>query len=157
MFTGAIASSYYGLPRTTMDVDIIVTASNKYRKHLVKALREIGLVVSEEDFERALSTGYNIVSMDDSLSPFTVDLILLEGSMDRIPCTLFGKPTFLQTSENLVRAKLRMIKATIDPERSAKDKEDVRAILRYSSLDMGRVRDYALMDNTSEILDSLLI
>lgn len=140
-----------------MDVDIIVTASNKYRKHLVKALREIGLVVSEEDFERALSTGYNIVSMDDSLSPFTVDLILLEGPMDRIPCTLFGEPTFLQTSENLVRAKLRMIKATIDPEKSAKDKEDVRAILRYSSLDMGRVRDYALMDNTSEILDSLLI
>jgi hypothetical protein len=157
MFTGAIASSYYGLPRTTMDIDIIVTASNTYRKRLTEALREIGLVVSEMDFERALKSGYNIVSMDDSLSPFTVDLILWEGSLDRIPCTLFGEPTFLQTSENLVRAKLRMIKATIDPDKYAKDKEDVRAILRYSSLDMGRVRGYALMDGTVEILDSLLM
>jgi hypothetical protein len=81
MFTGAIASSYYGLPRTTMDVDIIVTTSNTDRGHLVEALREAGLVVSEEDFEKALDSGYNIVSMDDSYSPFTVDLTLLEGHL----------------------------------------------------------------------------
>jgi hypothetical protein len=55
-----------------------------------------------------------------------------------------------------VRAKLRMIKATLDPEKSAKDKDDVRAILRYTSVDIGRVHDYALMDGTVEVLDSLL-
>ena len=63
----------------------------------------------------------------------------------------------MQTSENLVRAKLRMIKATLDPEKSAKDKEDVRAILRYSSMNMTQVRNYALIDGTVEVLDSLLI
>lgn len=157
MFTGAIASSYYGMPRTTMDVDIIVAASNEGKESIVEGLREIGLVVSVEDFERALDSGYNVVSIDDSKSPFTVDFILLEGSLDRIPCTLFGEPTFLQTSENLVRAKLRMIKATLDPEKSAKDKEDVRAILRYSSMNMTQVRNYALIDGTVEVLDSLLI
>lgn len=157
MFTGAIASSYYGMPRTTMDVDIIVAASNEGKESIVEGLREIGLVVSVEDFERALDSGYNVVSIDDSKSPFTVDFILLEGSLDRISCTLFGEPTFLQTSENLVRAKLRMIKATLDPEKSAKDKEDVRAILRYSSMNMTQVRNYALIDGTVEVLDSLLI
>ena len=154
MFTGAIASSYYGLPRTTMDV--IVTASCIDQEIIVEALGEAGLVVSSMDFKRALESGYNIVSIDDARSPFTVDLILLEGSFERVACTLFGEPTFLQTSEGLVRAKLRMIMATLDPEKSFKDKEDVRAIPRYSSLDLGRVRGYALVDGTVEILDSLV-
>jgi len=157
MFTGAIASSYYGMPRTTMDVDIIITVSKLNQRVLVSALRGIGLVLSDHDFDMVRDSGYNIVSVNDSYSPFTVDFIILDGSLDKISCTLFGEPTFLQTSENLVRAKLRMIKATLDLEKSAKDREDVRAILKYSILDMGRIRQYALIDGTKDILDSLLV
>ena len=156
MFTGAIASSYYGVPRTTMDVDIIVTISEIDQTVLVSALKEIGLVVSVQDFKNAKDSGYNIVSVPDQHTPFNVDFILLEEPNEKIPCTLFGEPTYLQTAENLVRAKLRMIKATLDPEKSAKDKQDVRAIIRYSGLDMNRVRDYAMKDGTSDILNSLI-
>ena len=155
MFTGALASSYYGMPRTTMDVDIILTVSETELAHLVSVLREIDLVVSVQDFRKAQGSGYNVVSVEDKLSPFSVDFILIQGSLDKIACTLFGEPTFLQTSESLVRAKLRMIKATIDQEKSAKDKEDVRAIIRYSKVKLGRVRDYAEIDGTLEILKSL--
>ena len=155
MFTGAIASSYYGVPRTTMDVDIIVTISEMDQNVLVSVLKEIGLVVSVQDFKNAHDSGYNIVSVEDQHTPFTVDFILLEEPTEKIACTLFGEPTYLQPSENLVRAKLRMIKAILDPEKSVKDKQDVRAIIRYSGLDMGRVRDYALTDGTVDVLNSL--
>lgn len=156
MFTGAIASSYYGVPRTTMDVDIIVTVSEMDHNVLVSALREIRLNVSVPDFQNALESGYKIVSADDQLTPFTVDFILLDSSLEKIPCTLFDEPTFLQTAENLVRSKLRMIKSTFDREKSAKDREDVRAIIRYSGLNMSRVREYAARDNTLDVLESLI-
>lgn len=156
MFTGAIASSYYGVPRTTMDVDIIVTVSEMDHNVLVSALREIRLNVSVPDFQNALESGYKIVSADDQLTPFTVDFILLDSSLEKIPCTLFDEPTFLQTAENLVRSKLRMIKSTFDREKSAKDRADVRAIIRYSGLNMSRVRDYAARDNTLDVLESLI-
>jgi len=29
MFTGALAASYYGMPRTTMDIDVVVKVSRK--------------------------------------------------------------------------------------------------------------------------------
>jgi len=96
MFTGAIASSYYGMPRTTMDVDLVLAISRLEMTYLVEALREIGLVVSTGDFEKALETGYNIVSFDDSLSPYSVDFILLEGTLERVSCTLFGESTYMQ-------------------------------------------------------------
>ncbi len=156
MFTGAIASSYYGVPRTTMDVDIIVTVSEMDHNVLVSALREIRLNVSVPDFQNALESGYKIVSADDQLTPFTVDFILLDSSLEKIPCTLFDEPTYLQRSENLVRSKLRMIKSTLDREKSAKDRADVRAIIRYSGLNMSRVRDYAARDNTLDVLESLI-
>lgn len=156
MFTGAIASSYYGMPRTTMDVDIIVTVSEMNHDILVSALREIRLNISIHDFQNALESGYKIVSVDDQLTPFTVDFILLDSSLEKIPCTLFDEPTFLQRPENLVRSKLRMIKSTFDREKSAKDREDVRAIIRYSGLNMSRVRDYAARDNTVDVLESLI-
>ncbi len=155
MFTGALASSYYGKPRTTMDVDIILTVPETELDHLVSVLGEIDLVVSVQDFRKAQGSGYNVVSVEDKLSPFSVDFILLQGSLEKIACTLFGEPTFLQTSESLVRAKLRMIKATIDPEKSAKDKADVRAIIMYSNMNLERVRYYAEIDGTLKIFNSL--
>ena len=57
-----------------MDVDLGLAISRLEMTYLVEALREIGLVVSTGDFEKALETGYNIVSLDDSLSPYSVDL-----------------------------------------------------------------------------------
>jgi hypothetical protein len=95
MFTGALASSYYGVPRNTMDVDIILTVSETELDHLVSVLGEIDLVVSVQDFRKAQGSGGNVVLAEDLLSPFYVDFILLQGSLDKITCTLFGEPTFL--------------------------------------------------------------
>jgi len=37
MFTVAIAASYYGTPRTTIDIDLIVTIKNTDVNNLTKA------------------------------------------------------------------------------------------------------------------------
>jgi hypothetical protein len=80
-----------------MEVDLVLAISRLEMTHLVEALREIGLVVSMGDFEKALVTRYNIVSFDDSLSPYSVDFILLKGPLERVSCNLFGESTHMQT------------------------------------------------------------
>jgi len=55
MFTGALAASYYGVPRTTMDVDVVVKATQEEaRSNLVSALKQAGLLVDEERIDAAI-------------------------------------------------------------------------------------------------------
>lgn len=46
MFTGALAVSYYGSPRTTMDIDIVVKVTQEYIQTLVTLLRKAGMHAS---------------------------------------------------------------------------------------------------------------
>jgi hypothetical protein len=53
-FTGALAASFYGVPRTTADVDVIVAAASKTAKtRLGSALRLAGLQVDEKRIDDA--------------------------------------------------------------------------------------------------------
>jgi hypothetical protein len=152
-FTGALAASFYGVPRTTADVDIIVAVSAKDAKtKLVSALRLAGLQVDEKRIDDALTSGYNIATFRCKTSPYTVDVIL-SHSVRKRPGTIAGLPTYLQPAEDLVLAKLRMIKATIPRER-AKDEEDVRAILRFTDVDKAAIEKQAMKEGTLEIWKS---
>jgi hypothetical protein len=55
----------------------------------------------------------------------------------------------------LVLAKLRMIRATMPPERAAKDEEDVRAVLAFTTIDLAAVKKQAKQDGTLQILERL--
>ncbi len=156
MFTGALAASYYGTPRTTMDIDIIVSLRGAGQGKLVHALRETRLQVDEQRLRDALETGYNIATLQDTLSPYTVDLILTGERLEKRPCTLLGQPTYVQTPESLILAKLRMIRATIDPAKTAKDKDDVKSILEYTQIDTEKVKQKAEEENTLQILQTIL-
>ena len=50
---------------------------------------------------------------------------------------------------------VRMIKATLPPERSAKDKEDVKAVLAFAKVNVTAVKKQAKRDNTLEIFEAL--
>jgi hypothetical protein len=69
-----------------------------------------------------------------------------------------GLRTFFQTPEDLVLvlAKLRMIRATVPKERALKDVEDVKAILRFSRVDLDVVKERARMENTLSILEDIM-
>ncbi len=155
-FTGAVAASFYGVPRTTGDVDVIVAIAKEanMKEKLVSALRRAGLDVDERRVDAALSSGYNIATFNDKASPFCVDVILA-GAVRKRAGTIGGVGTFFQAPEDLVLAKLRMIKATLPRERAAKDEEDVKAILAFTRVDMDAVRKQAKRDKTLAILEGL--
>jgi len=69
MFTGALAASYYGTPRTTTDVDIVVKVSrDDLQTKLVPALKKAGLQVDEKRIDAAFKSGLKTVTFRDSAS-----------------------------------------------------------------------------------------
>jgi len=157
MFTGALAVSYYGRARTTVDVDVVVAVVDKgWRTKLVSALERAGLVVDEERIDAALMSGYRIVTFEDSKSPLTVDVILSDVKLVRRAGSILGLATFYQTPEDLILAKLRMIKATVPRERALKDEDDVKAILKFTRVNMDLLERRARENNTLSILEEII-
>jgi len=157
MFTGALAVSYYGRARTTVDVDVVVAVVGRgWRSRLVSGLKGAGLVVDEERIDAALRSGYRIVTFEDGKSPLTVDVILSDVKLVRRAGSILGLATFYQTPEDLILAKLRMVKATVPRERALKDEDDVKAILKFTRVDMDLLERRARESNTLSILEGII-
>jgi hypothetical protein len=157
MFTGALAVSYYGRARTTVDVDIVVAViGGDWRERLTSALHRAGLIVEEKRLNDAVKSGYNIVTFMDRKSPLTVDIILSKEKLTKKRGTVLGLPTYYQTPENLILAKLRMIRATVPRERALKDVDDVRAVLKFTRVDLEAVRRKAEKEGTLKILENIM-
>ncbi len=158
MFTGALAASYYGTPRTTMDADIVIRISSKdeTRSKLVSALNEAGVQVEGRKIDKAIESGFKIATFRDSRSPFTLDTILSGKKLEKRSGTILGLSTFYQTPEGLILAKLNMIKATIPRERAFKDEEDVKAVLKFTKVDINAVKRKANRNNTLSLLEDIL-
>ena len=73
MFTGAIAASYYGTPRTTMDVDIIIHITEQNTSYLYQTFQNAGILAENKKIDNALKTGYNIATLKDTRTPYTLD------------------------------------------------------------------------------------
>lgn len=63
--------------------------------------------------------------------------------------------TFLQKPEELILAKLRMIKATVPRNRAIKDVEDIKGILKFTEVDLNEVKAEAKKDKT-KVLEEIL-
>lgn len=157
MFTGALAASFYGVPRTTTDVDVVVeVADGGVKEKLAEALRTAGLVVEGKEIDKALRSGYRIATFKDSKTAYRVDIILSDRKLKKRAGTVAGLATFYQAPEDLVLAKLRMIKATVPKERVAKDEEDIRAILRFANVNIEEVKRVAEKNSMLSIFEALI-
>ena len=155
--TGAIAASYYGAPRTTIDFDIVAYASAENVRRLIRALRRARIEIDEESLKQATQPDiYNIVRCRDPLSAYAVDVIFQRRRFTKIPGRTLGFKSNYQSPEDLVRMKLRMIRATIPPERAAKDVDDVLAILRNTKVDLRRIWAHSRRDKTVPVLRFIL-
>jgi len=157
MFTGALAASYYGTPRTTMDIDIVVKVAREEMQTLVALLRKAGMQVNKRKINEAFDSGFRIITLKDMRTPFTLDIILSDKKLEKKPGTILGLPTFYQTPEGLILSKLRMIKATVPEERALKDKDDVTAILKYAEVNIKALKRRARKESTFSILKELMI
>jgi hypothetical protein len=65
-------------------------------------------------------------------------------------------PTFYQKPEDLVLTKLRMIRATVPRERALKDVDDVRAVLKFTRVDLEAVKRKAEKEGALQILENII-
>lgn len=156
-FTGALAVSFYGSPRTTSDVDVMIAIGANAVKvqEIISVLKCVELEVDEGRIEKAIKSSYNIATFRDKSSPYSVDFILSEKRLDKRPGKVAGLDTFLQQPEGLILAKLRMIKTTFPRERAQKDEDDIRTILRFTEVNFKEVKERAKKESTLDILDRM--
>lgn len=157
-FTGALAASFYGVPRTTSDVDVMVAVAGvaDVKAKVAGALRRAGLEVDERKIDVALESGYNLASFKCKTSPYTVDVIFSAERLEKQAGAIAGLKTFFQSPEGLILAKLRMIKAPVPRKRAVNDEEDVKAVLAFSKVDVAAVKRQARKDGTLAILEGLI-
>lgn len=84
-FTGALATSFYGVPRTTTDVDVIIAIANEtgVKRKIKTALNEADLEFDERKIDTALTSGYKIATFKNKTIPYTVDIILSDDKLDK--------------------------------------------------------------------------
>ncbi len=153
--TGALAASYYGRPRSTIDADFMVRVLPRELNSFLRGLERIQLDVDTGEIRRQIKAGYNIISAEDKLSPHTADLIIRKTRIQKRKGTLEGLETYYQTPESLIVAKLRMIKATRPVGRSEKDREDIRAILTNTRVNKRHIQQAARREATLDIFKGI--
>jgi len=157
MITGALAASYYGIPRTTMDIDVVVQISSEnLQAKLIEPLKKAGFQVNEKRIQKALSSGYRILTFKDKETPFTLDVIFSDKKPEKRAGTILGLPTFYQKPEDLILSKLRMIQATVPKERAIKDEDDIKAILKYTKVNTKILKREARKEKTLTTLENIM-
>ena len=153
--TGGIAASYYGRPRTTLDVDVLVVAKESELMGLAKSLTDEDIEAGTRELSHAWRSRYRIATVLDSKSPHRLDIIFTDQGLERKPGSVLGERTYYQTAESLILSKLRMIKATLQPERATTDRQDIKAILEATHVNLVSLRRRARAQSTVELLDEL--
>ena len=112
MVTGSLASAYYGTPRATQDIDVVISPEAQSVSRLVDAFERAGLYVSREAAQEAVAhTGqFNAI---EGKTGWKVDLIIRkdrhfsrEEFEHRQPASLLGVDVALTRLEDLIIAKL---------------------------------------------------
>jgi Uncharacterised nucleotidyltransferase len=139
MLAGSFASAYYGAPRTTQDIDVVVSATPDQLRTLVQLLAKDEYYV---DLDAALEAHkrQSLFNVVDLVTGWKIDFIIRksrafseEEFCRRTRFNLQGVPLFVASAEDVVISKLEWGKLA----QSSRQIEDVAAILRmrWDSLD----------------------
>lgn len=146
MLTGSLASSYYGRPRTTQDIDIVIAPDSAQLKELVRMFPDSQYYVDEGAALEALDRE-SMFNLIDFKSGWKVDFIIRK-SRDfsraeferRAGRELYGVNVAIASPEDVVVAKLEWAKMG----ESSRQVDDAAAILRSrrTSLDMAYIEKW---------------
>jgi len=147
MLTGSFASAYYGTPRSTQDIDVIVEATPAQLRALVHSLpveqyySDLDAALQSHKVESMfnvidLSTGWKIDLIIRKSRPFS-----REEFGRRLRVNLQGVSLFVASAEDIVIAKLEWSKLA----QSQRQIEDAAAILRArrETLDRSYIEKWA--------------
>ncbi len=111
MLVGSMASNYWGVPRSTHDLDFVLALQEADVEPLAVAFGE-GFFIQPESIHNAFSPPYQFNALDE-LSALKVDFwVLKNDSFERCAferrraATLFGTPAWVISAEDLILHKL---------------------------------------------------
>lgn len=157
LLTGGLAVSFWGLPRTTHDIDIVIEAQRKDRDKIINVFKK-DFYISEEAVDQAIEKRFtfNIVHYKSGLK---IDFWLpkrnffktLEVKRARKK-KIFGKEIYIISPEDLILEKLLWFKEG----QSSRHLEDIKGILKISKINQNYLKDWAKKQSTFKVLKDLL-
>jgi len=102
MLTGAVASSYYGRPRSTHDIDVVINCRQKDLLKLADELTRAGLDVTPTTLGGCWKSDCAIATINDSRGPHVLDLIFTEEKLLRRAGRIVDLPTYYESAESLI-------------------------------------------------------
>jgi hypothetical protein len=159
MLTGSMASNYWGIPRTTHDLDFVLQLPESAIRRLLDVFRN-DFYLEENAIRAAFHQPYQFNAID-TRSSLKVDFWLLQPrpfdrSMfeRRSKITLFGESAWLCTAEDVILHKL--YRNTISPsERQIGDTAGVVAV-QGNTLDVAYLAKWANELKVANVLNDLL-
>lgn len=151
--TGAMAVVYYGEPRTTHDIDLVIETKNRDAKALAMAF-EGDFSIDEESVKAARQEG-SMFNAIDKETGFKVDFWML-GNDDfdkarfarRVRVKMLGTAMYLPTAEDLIISKLEWFKVS-DIDKHYFDALGVYRIQK-DKLDIEYINDWASKKSTAD-------
>jgi hypothetical protein len=159
MLTGSMASNYWGIPRTTHDLDFVIQLP---AASIPKLLSEFAgeFALHEDSIRAAFRPPYQFNAID-TRSALKIDFWLLrpvpfeqEMFRRRVNVTVFGEPAWISTKEDVILHKLFWNQIT-PSERQLGDAAGVVAIQR-ESLDLEYLKRWAAELDVVTVLEQLL-
>jgi hypothetical protein len=159
LLTGAMASNYWGIPRTTHDLDFVIQLPSE---SVPKLLHEFGddFYLDEQAVRAALTAPYQFNAIDKR-SAFKIDFWMLRSepfamSMfeRRLRIHLLGERAWIATAEDVILQKLEWDSLT-PSDRQVGDAAGVVAV-QSGSLDRAYLRKWAAELGVAEKLNKLL-
>jgi hypothetical protein len=160
MLSGSLSSTFYGRPRSTQDVDIVIEASIPKLRTLVAALKNKDYYADDEAAMEAIAhtTGFNVF---DASSGYRADLIIrkdrpysVEEFERRRSVDLLGLSVYLVAPEDAILSKLEWAKMG-QSERQFADALGV-AIVQGEKLDWEYMRDWSRKLELDELYQRLV-
>jgi hypothetical protein len=160
MLTGSLASSMYGIPRSTNDIDIVIAPTRDQLLSVLQLLQRVGLTVHTETALTAFRnrTQFNVIDFPKSLK---VDLILRKDRQfsvaefeRRETYEVEGMRLTLASPEDVLIAKLEWAKSSD----SGRQLQDAAGILRVQreTLDFAYIEQWVTALELTEQWQALL-
>ena len=135
VIVGGLAVLFYGIPRTTMDIDIIIKMNMDETKRFAEFLKENDFFADEEDIKTAYEEKSH-ATIEDKTSMIRLDIKGIYGENDRIALKRRRKVSsadfefYVASPEDLIANKL-----LFGSEQDVKDAEGIYA-RQLDNLDM---------------------
>jgi hypothetical protein len=151
MLTGSLAAAYYGAPRATQDLDLVIESDPARLQRFASALQAAGIYVDTEAALEALGTGGQFNAIDPSTG-WKADLIVRKARpfsesefRRRQHQDLLGIEIALTTLEDLIIAKLEWSEIGD----SELQRRDIRELVEIA----GNAVDHAYLEHWINELD----